>query len=979
MTSLPQDIFVSNTSFQEKAASQKAVGFSLLQNRSLTTRLLAYVLGGAFVGLGGASLLFYQVLQRRAEQGIQGALATQVERINGQIHETEHGVNNLIAAVVSMRNGGIQDAEIYRDLAFQFFLNRPEITIGIGFGQARRAILRDRDWYWPYFYVDQGAALEDAVGVLMDPPYENVRDGELEQYDDYSTKEYWLDYGSAQETVWPEPYPWAGIALQSLYVPIFADPSEQVWLGVAATDINVAVFSESLAEVKPFGDEGYFAILSAEGNLIAFPPDPSQAVALQSYQENPDLRQIWDRIQAQEPLFIEGGNYWATQVLPETGWTVLASVPQGVVLRPVLVITTTAALGAGILLFGVVLLFVRYLNGRLQPIVEKCQMMAASSGQEETASVLQGSDELEVLAFTFDQMSSRLQGSFQALEAANQELEKKVDQRTAALKQSEQRLRRQNEVLATLARNEALMQGQIQQAAIVFTEAVSKTLMVERVSIWLLNATGTTATCLNLYQHRQRRHDSGSEWQRAAYPNYFMALEQRRIIAAENALQDPSTIEFAANYLTPLGIGASLEATIVVAGQVRGMIRCEHVGKPRRWSADEQSFITSVANLIALALEASERVKAQEELAVSEQQQRQAKEALQQRAMELLMEVDPVSEGDLRIRARVTPDEIGTIADSYNSIISNLRDIVMQVQEATRQVNQTASGSEQAVRLLSADATAQAESLTQALDQIQVMVDSSQSVVRRAQEAQAQVQQANQVVKDGDTAMNRTVNGILGIRETVAETTKKVKRLGETSQKISRVVSLINNFAAQTNLLSLNASIEASRAGEQGKGFAVVAEEVRSLAQQSSTATSEIEQLVDAIQRETNEVVSAMESGTDQVVTGTELVEEARQKLSQIATATAQISGLVQEIAAAAATQSQTSTTVGQTIEKVTTIAKQTSAQSIKVAQSFEQLLKVAQELQVSVAQFKIGSDPAPDPSSNGSEARPARIPALRG
>ncbi|NJM00575.1 MAG: hypothetical protein HC924_18170 [Synechococcaceae cyanobacterium SM2_3_2] len=204
--------------------------------------------------------------------------------------------------------------------------------------------------------------------------------------------------------------------------------------------------------------------------------------------------------------------------------------------------------------------------------------------------------------------------------------------------------------------------------------------------------------------------------------------------------------------------------------------------------------------------------------------------------------------------------------------------------------------------------------------------------------------------------------------------------MGETSQKISRVVSLINNFAAQTNLLSLNASIEASRAGEQGKGFAVVAEEVRSLAQQSSAATSEIEQLVDAIQRETNEVVSAMESGTDQVVSGTELVEEARNQLSQIATVTEKISLLVQDIATAAASQSETSTIVGQTIQEVTTGAKQTSAQSVIVAQSFEQLLKVAQELQVSVAQFKVGSDRDTELESNGANGsmQPARIPSLR-
>ncbi|NJM00576.1 MAG: HAMP domain-containing protein [Synechococcaceae cyanobacterium SM2_3_2] len=475
---------------------------------------------------------------------------------------------------------------------------------------------------------------------------------------------------------------------------------------------------------------------------------------------------------------------WLVEVAPiqdEFGidWLSVVVLPESAFMSQINANTRTTLLLSGavlLLAIGVGIRVAAWIGDQVEQLSSASDKLA--QGDLDSQVEVKGIAELESLGTAFNGMAQELQGSFQALEIANQELEKKVEQRTAALKQSEQRLRRQNEVLADLARNEALTKGEIQQAAIGFTEAVSKTLMVERVSIWLLNTSGTIATCLNLYQHRQKRHDSGSEWQRAAYPNYFMALEQRRIIAAENALQDPSTIEFAANYLTPLGIGASLEATIVVAGQVRGMIRCEHVGKSRRWSADEQSFITSVANLIALALEASERVKAQEELALSEQQQRQAKEALQQRAMELLMEVDPVSEGDLRIRARVTPDEIGTIADSYNSIIANLRDIVIQVQGATRQVNQTASASEQAVRILSADATVQADSLTQALGQIQVMVGSIQSVALRAKEAQIQVEQSNRVVKAGDTAMNRTVNGILGIRETVAETTKKSEAIG---------------------------------------------------------------------------------------------------------------------------------------------------------------------------------------------------------
>ena len=202
--------------------------------------------------------------------------------------------------------------------------------------------------------------------------------------------------------------------------------------------------------------------------------------------------------------------------------------------------------------------------------------------------------------------------------------------------------------------------------------------------------------------------------------------------------------------------------------------------------------------------------------------------------------------------------------------------------------------------------------------------------------------------------MNRTVDGIMAIRQTVAETAKKVKRLGESSQKISKVVNLISSFADQTNLLALNASIEAAHAGEEGRGFAVVADEVRSLARQSAEATAEIETLVADIQAETNEVLAAMEAGTEQVVTGTKLVDETRKSLNQITVASIQISELVEAITRSAIEQSQTSQTVTQTMSQVAAISDKTSSEAAQVSDSFRELLAVAQSLQESVRQFKV-------------------------
>ncbi|MGK7956123.1 MAG: methyl-accepting chemotaxis protein [Crocosphaera sp.] len=405
------------------------------------------------------------------------------------------------------------------------------------------------------------------------------------------------------------------------------------------------------------------------------------------------------------------------------------------------------------------------------------------------------------------------------------------------------------------------------------------------------------------------------------------------------------------NELAPFKVRANLVAPVIRKGKLLGLYIAHECSGPRNWNSSEISFFSQVAAQIGFALERADLLEQQKQ---SEQEQRTAKEQLQRRALELLMEVDPVSQGDLTIRARVTEDEIGTIADSYNATIENLRKIVNQVQNATGQLSDTTNKNESAIRSLSQEAFEQAQDISAALDKLQAMNDSIRAVAANAELAEATVQQATETVEQGEDAMNRTVDGIMAIRQTVAETAKKVKRLGESSQKISKVVNLISSFADQTNLLALNASIEAAHAGEEGRGFAVVADEVRSLARQSAAATAEIEALVAGIQAETNDVVAAMEAGTEQVVTGTKLVDETRKSLTQITAASIQISELVEAITRSAIEQSQTSQTVTQTMAQVASISDKTSSEAAQVSDSFRELLTVAQSLQESIRQFKV-------------------------
>ncbi|MBD2507837.1 GAF domain-containing protein [Nostoc muscorum FACHB-395] len=397
----------------------------------------------------------------------------------------------------------------------------------------------------------------------------------------------------------------------------------------------------------------------------------------------------------------------------------------------------------------------------------------------------------------------------------------------------------------------------------------------------------------------------------------------------------------------------------VFAGeQLWGLLAAYQNSGTRDWEESEVTLLARIGNQLGLALQHTEylqQVQAQSaKLAEAAAREKAAKELLQQRSIQLLTALRPALNGDLTVRAPITEDELGTIADAYNNTLQALRQIVLQVQGAAQQVAQTSTKSEASLAGLTNLAQQQSEEITTALGEIQQMVDSTQAVVANAELVQVAVQQANETVESGDTAMNLTVQAIQGIRETVAQTSKKIKRLSESSQKISKVVNLIGNFATQTNVLALNAAIEATRAGEYGKGFAVVADEVRSLSRQSAAATIEIEKLVQDIQAETGEVAVAMEIGIQQVVEGTNLVSDTRQNLNAIVSATAEISQLIERITAATQKQMTQSVTVTKSMQDVAEIANKTFAESQEIATVFQDLSGMAQELLTTASKFKV-------------------------
>ncbi|MBW4679391.1 MAG: HAMP domain-containing protein [Microcoleus vaginatus WJT46-NPBG5] len=336
------------------------------------------------------------------------------------------------------------------------------------------------------------------------------------------------------------------------------------------------------------------------------------------------------------------------------------------------------------------------------------------------------------------------------------------------------------------------------------------------------------------------------------------------------------------------------------------------------------------------------------------EEQEQAKEDLQRQVIRLLDDVEGAARGDLTVQAEVTADVLGAVADSFNLTIQNLREIVLQVKLAARQVTKGSADSETFARSLSSDALRQAEELAATLNSVQVMTDAIQRVAESAREAEEVARTASTTALKGGEAVEQTVAGILEIRETVAETTRKVKRLAESSQEISKIVALISTIASRTNLLALNASIEAARAGEAGRGFAIVADEVRQLADRSAKALKEIEQIVMQIQSETGSVMTAMEEGTQQVIEGTRLAEQAKRALEDIIQISNRIDVLVRSITADTVEQTETSRAVAQVMQDVELTAQETSQEAQRVSGALQNLVGVARDLLTSVERFRV-------------------------
>ena len=384
----------------------------------------------------------------------------------------------------------------------------------------------------------------------------------------------------------------------------------------------------------------------------------------------------------------------------------------------------------------------------------------------------------------------------------------------------------------------------------------------------------------------------------------------------------------------------------------------------RGWNLWIVTVLSLVAALAAVGLvqaylgdsrsRAEEAERQRREAERLEQEAKRTNDQNQAAILRLMNELQEVADGDLTIQATVSEDITGAIADSVNYTVEELRSLVSRINATAEMVNEASGKAQMIASSLQAASEQQSREIRETGESVLRMAHQINEVSARASESANVARHSLSASEDGARAVQNAITGMNGIRDQIQETAKRIKRLGESSQEIGEIVELISDITEQTNVLALNAAIQAASAGEAGRGFTVVAEEVQRLAERSAEATKQIAALIKTIQTDTQDAVAAMERSTQGVVEGTRLSDEAGRALGEIGRVSTHLAELIEDFSNTTSRQAVSAGTVAQSIQRILLVTEQTSEGTLQTAGSIRQLSELAQELKSSVSRFKV-------------------------
>ncbi len=450
---------------------------------------------------------------------------------------------------------------------------------------------------------------------------------------------------------------------------------------------------------------------------------------------------------------------------------------------------------------------------------------------------------------------------------------------------------------------------------------------------------------IDIADARQVLTEIGQQWSQVATALPELATNAGDIVSARAAVR---------------GIEENVQR-VQLAGSEHGRVWQESVARqpfPNVWwgaASGAAAVIAVMAMLVGMWRRDTQRFRETAEL------NQRNEEAI----LRLLDEMGSLAEGDLTVQATVTEDITGAIADSMNYTVEQLRNLVGTMTNTSNQVAESSQDTLETAGELARSAEQQSSQVNAATQRVTEMAQSIAAVSQNASLSADVAQRSVVIATDGAQVVRETIAGMDSIRDQIQETSKRIKRLGESSQEIGAIVELINDIAEQTNILALNAAIQAASAGEAGRGFAVVADEVQRLAERAGHATRRIETLVHTIQTDTNEAVGSMEQTTAGVVSGARLAENAGRALNQIEDVSQELARLIAEISDASRQQSQGASEIAQTMDAIRGFTSDTAAGAGRTAGSVGKLAELATALRRTVADFKLPENTVVEPLAN--------------